>query len=310
MWEGRLKESDRKQNLLNSTLTSVLYSNMTKRIGPLFLGIGGQRCGTTWIFECLKEHPQVRVAKEKEIHYFSYWYHKGQEWYEKHYPEVSTKLITGEFSTSYLYDYHAPERVVAYNADTKIIVCLRDPVARAYSQHKHETRMMTISGKNLDFKEGLKNNLSYIEHGRYRKYLARWMECIPRTNILVLFYENIEENPYAFVTKLYRFCDLEETYTPRIVEKRVNTSDVAKDIEFYRRVRRLSKQARRAHVGPVIEWLKSLGVDVALFSEKSETKINERLGYDNRVKDSLRKRFEKENESLFSLIGENCSSWG
>jgi hypothetical protein len=38
---------------------------------PTFLGIGAPKCGTTWLAECLREHPQVFVPEVKEVVYFS-----------------------------------------------------------------------------------------------------------------------------------------------------------------------------------------------------------------------------------------------
>ena len=69
---------------------------------PAFIGIGGQRCGSTWVFQALKEHPAIQTAKEKEIHFFSYYYHFGFDWYLKQFGKQKNDKIFGEFSTSYL----------------------------------------------------------------------------------------------------------------------------------------------------------------------------------------------------------------
>jgi len=34
---------------------------------PNFLGIGAQRAGTTWVYHCLREHPQIFLPDKKEI---------------------------------------------------------------------------------------------------------------------------------------------------------------------------------------------------------------------------------------------------
>jgi len=38
---------------------------------PDFLGIGAQRCGTTWVYEQLRKHPEVWMPPVKELHYFN-----------------------------------------------------------------------------------------------------------------------------------------------------------------------------------------------------------------------------------------------
>lgn len=37
---------------------------------PDFLGIGGTRCGTTWLHDSLRRHPQLWLPPIKELHYF------------------------------------------------------------------------------------------------------------------------------------------------------------------------------------------------------------------------------------------------
>ena len=147
---------------------------------PNFIDIGGQRCATTWIFNSLKKHPQVSSNLfVKEIHFFSYWYHKGYDWYESHFRHCSSDKLKGEFSTSYLYDLSAPKRVFKYNSDVKIIVCVRNPVDRAYSQHLWNISLGYVTGKNLVFRNAVKRNPMYIEQGLYYKYIKNWIKYFP-----------------------------------------------------------------------------------------------------------------------------------
>ena len=48
---------------------------------PTFLGIGAQKCGTTWLHKLLSHHPGVFAANPKEIDFFSYGFDRGYEWY-------------------------------------------------------------------------------------------------------------------------------------------------------------------------------------------------------------------------------------
>ena len=38
---------------------------------PNFICIGAQRAGTTWLHDCLNEHPEVYVPEKKELHFFN-----------------------------------------------------------------------------------------------------------------------------------------------------------------------------------------------------------------------------------------------
>ncbi|WP_158278783.1 sulfotransferase [Leucothrix arctica] len=42
-----------------------------KKIDNLFLSVGAMKAGTTWLYEQLKEHPEIHFTPEKEIHYFA-----------------------------------------------------------------------------------------------------------------------------------------------------------------------------------------------------------------------------------------------
>lgn len=43
---------------------------MSEPTFPVFIGIGAQKAGTSWLHECLKKHDQIWLPPEKEIHYF------------------------------------------------------------------------------------------------------------------------------------------------------------------------------------------------------------------------------------------------
>ena len=48
---------------------------------PNLIGIGAQKCATTWFSECLRSHPDIFVSSPKEIKYFLYHENKGLNWY-------------------------------------------------------------------------------------------------------------------------------------------------------------------------------------------------------------------------------------
>ena len=49
---------------------------------PSFIGIGAQRCGTTWLYESLAAHPEVYVSRPKELYFFTKNYMRGLDWYQ------------------------------------------------------------------------------------------------------------------------------------------------------------------------------------------------------------------------------------
>lgn len=131
--------------------TSRGYGRLTAagRVLPTFLIAGGQRCGTTSLYRTLSRHPAVlKPVLHKGIHYFDTGYHRDLSWYRAHFPlrrtadGVARRLGTPpqvfESSPYYLYHPLAAPRIARDLPGCRVLVLVRDPVERAYSQHAHE----------------------------------------------------------------------------------------------------------------------------------------------------------------------------
>jgi hypothetical protein len=127
------------------------YGRLTahRRMLPSFLICGGQRCGTTSLYRALSAHPAViKAVLHKGVHYFDLGYERGMRWYRAHFPlqrqadkvaaEVGAAAQTFESSPYYMYHPHAMTRIARDLPEVRIVVLVRDPVERAYSQHAHE----------------------------------------------------------------------------------------------------------------------------------------------------------------------------
>jgi len=187
---------------------------------PVFIGVGVQKCASTWIHRILEDHPQVFVSNPKEIDFFSYHYHFGFHWYEKHF---SGGMVTGENSPSYFCDSRVPKRVQEYDPNMKIIVCLRDPVERLVSHHAHEVRLGHVD-TSLPFSAALQNNPMYVEQSMYAKYLKQWLAVFPRAQVLILLQENIRLKPEEIAKELYAFLGVDTEFQSSFLEKKANPS--------------------------------------------------------------------------------------
>ena len=79
---------------------------------PTFIGIGAQKCASTWIYDILKDHPDVALSELKEVDFFSYKYDHGLQWYENNFSEAGTQSVIGEISPSYFHEPAVPARAV------------------------------------------------------------------------------------------------------------------------------------------------------------------------------------------------------
>lgn len=67
---SRIEENNNKH--ANSSRYAVLYHlKENKMLDNLFLSVGAMKAGTTWLYEQLKDHPEIHFTPEKEIHYFA-----------------------------------------------------------------------------------------------------------------------------------------------------------------------------------------------------------------------------------------------
>src|ERR1700730_8549447 len=96
---------------------------------PNFIGIGAPKAGTTWLFLCLKEHPQIFVAERKETNFFDYNNAENRlPEYEEHFANSSGFEAVGEISTRYLTSTRAPERIRSVIPNVRLFVSLRNPI--------------------------------------------------------------------------------------------------------------------------------------------------------------------------------------
>ncbi|GAA3852745.1 sulfotransferase family protein [Celeribacter arenosi] len=237
---------------------------------PTVIGIGAQKCASSWVHTVMGSHPEISVSTPKEIDFFSYYFDRGYAWYERHFEDCGSSHHAYEASPSYLYDPRAPERVATYFPELKIVALLRDPVERAYSNHLHEVIKGHIGP--VDFETGLRNNPGYLDQGRYGAHLARWFAAFPRDQVLVLFAEEISADAEAAISRLYRFVGVDDAFRSPIHHERRNESDRAR-VPLLRNALRAGGDFLRANgleahlarakaMGPVSRLMRANSVDI------------------------------------------------
>jgi len=221
---------------------------------PLFIGIGVQKCASTWIHRILEDHPQVSVSSPKELDFFSYHYHFGFEWYEKHF---SSSVVAGENSPSYFCDHRVPERVYKYNPQMKIIICLRDPVARVVSHHSHEVRLGHVDA-HLTYQEALKNNPMYVDQSMYASYLKVWLAIFPKNQVLILLQEDIQKTPKIIAKEVYRFLDVDIDFQSSFLDRKANQSQVPQSESLESILKNMARCMRTLGLDSVIKKIKDI----------------------------------------------------
>lgn len=211
---------------------------------PDFLLIGAQKSGTSWLWNKIDQHPGSDLPATKELHYFGGVenYRAGPEAYYANFAAVNADKLTGEASTSYLYDrvpyWHnasrtieiddalppLPELVAQELPDVRIIAVLRDPVHRAVSAYRHwlkQRHFSPLSGLEKAALEHPKTRI--IEYGHYARHLGAWKDVFPADKILVLIFErDVAGDPAAGLKRVYRFLGLDDAFVPPTPERSVH----------------------------------------------------------------------------------------
>lgn len=223
---------------------------------PSFLVVGANKGGTTSLYHYLKQHPEVYLSPLKEPHYFSsdilpqnfskafahnklkdieayvngsmeQDFHAGfvREWdhYCKLFKNAGGAKAIGELSTSYLYSTEAAANIRRQLGDIKIIICLRNPIERAYSHYR--MNLWTGNSKAATFMEALREDAEhepkvwgnahlYTEIGMYYEQVKRYYDNFSPENIKVIFSESLRSNTEQVVRDLYTFIGVDSGFQP------------------------------------------------------------------------------------------------
>ena len=203
---------------------SLFSFNKTGGKPNVFL-IGAQKCGSASLLTHLTNHPEVHTPKIKEIGYFSdqNLFEKGETWYRKFFDNRIPVNVDG--SVSYYDSKDAAKRLKAYNPAARIILILRNPVDRAYSQYtasyrlgyekqsfedslcvwkndriRYGERMIKEYGHNYCFQR-----LGYKTRGCYADYLSVWTNTFDSERMLIINGEDLFQEPHEVMRAVYGF---------------------------------------------------------------------------------------------------------
>lgn len=174
---------------------------------PDFVGIGAQRCGTSWWFDTLRRHPDVQSAPGKELHYFD-WYLDAEvnEDYVERYRALFPRpqgSITGEWTPRYMADTWAMRMLREAAPDAKLLVMLRDPVER---YHSAAARERWLAGGQM--KTRLAVLADAVWRGFYYEQLKHVYELFPREQVQVLQFEQAVLEPVAQMERTCEFLGI------------------------------------------------------------------------------------------------------
>lgn len=214
-----------------------LRARFTATARPSFMIIGAQKSGTTALARMLCEHPQLFRGQFKELHYFSNdsWYgpntlHQYHSFFPAS-PPPGAKYL--DATPMYLYHPEVAQRLRLYNPELKLIVLLREPASRALSawkmcHHKFQDGPLSFLEDSRPFSdaidEELRGNLDdfspatahhdYVKRGMYEKQLAKYFECFPKEQMLIINSDSLRTDPQPVINDLLSFLNVDHYDLP------------------------------------------------------------------------------------------------
>jgi len=222
---------------------------------PNFFMVGVVKGGTTSLHHYLSQHPEIYMSPVKETNYFSRgdidikafskdYAHDvnvdlrkffagdmkqtihiahiaAEQDYNRLFSNVGKEKAIGEASNSYILYPNTAKEISKQVPNAKIIMMLRHPAERAYSQYVMNLRLGKTLSTDLinEFTEddakavkGWGANHQYLSIGLYYEQIKRYYDVFPPEQILVCWYGEYRKEPQKVVRSIYEFLEVDPDF--------------------------------------------------------------------------------------------------
>jgi hypothetical protein len=205
-----------------------------------FVVAGVQKAGTTAIHDFLAQHPQVALLRDQALHFFdkeeNFSVQPDYRILHGNFDSGWRWRTAGEVTADYVYYPRALERIAGYNPKMKIIISLRNPTERAFSQwnmrrEKNQEPSEFIDALKRDQEIGLAKNPrgdAYIARSLYASQLEKVFALFPRENVLILKYETFRADPFPIVDQIFDFIGVDRK--PGLKNKQRNVGSYSRKL--------------------------------------------------------------------------------
>lgn len=189
---------------------------------PTFLGISPPRTGSTWLHEVLDQHPQIQMTRPKECAFFGKRIlYRDLEWYRQRFaaaPGAPQRPIRGDISPWYARLSDASIRAAkALLPDAKILLVLRNPIERSWSQallelgylRKIPLDRLTETSLLLHFER-----LRVVRYSEYLMTIRRWSAVFGSKALHIALHDDLSQRPREFLKEILRHIGADPDWRP------------------------------------------------------------------------------------------------
>ncbi|MDX5934404.1 sulfotransferase family protein [Acidithiobacillus thiooxidans] len=241
------------------------YPTSSSALWPNFYMVGTVKGGTTSLYRHLQQHPDVFLPAFKEPHFFAQIQPRANRKlliesiedeadYLKLYRSALKFSAVGDASTSNLWYPEVPERIHQVAPDAKIIIMLRDPVARAHSHYLMDFREgivdqpLSVELLKRDFEQREKGwgiSRMYVDLGLYADPVQRYFQTFGASNVQILQFDELVRAPEDTLQRVAQHLGI--AFEP-FLQMDLNTVHNA-----YKAPR--GKWSRRCAASPLARWI-------------------------------------------------------
>ena len=272
---------------------------------PNFAYIGTSKAGSTWLFNALAHHPEVYLPSSKGLYYFDSHFDKGRDWYLSQFAGADGQPAVGEISHSYLSSPEAPARIAELNPRMRLLVCLREPVDRAFSDYLDLLKNQQFDGP---FEAAIEEFPRLLGRGRYATHLQRYLDIFPAEQIQVSLFDDLRGDTQAYADEVFDFLGISRLeLAPSDLQSRM-PAGVPRNAALASGAKSMAKLVKRAGLARVRSRVKrSRLVRQALYRPYRD----DRPTIDPALAARLRVDFVDEVQRLDSMLGRPVSErWG
>lgn len=282
---------------------------------PDAIVIGTYKCATTYLYEMVRDHPEIQVPDFKEVHFFSavhgdgLWERQDWEWYHGLFGKKPGQRVSMEFSPGYMIEPAVADRIAAHAPRARLVSVIRDPVERVRS-HYHYLN----NGKfPLDFDlDALVDRLDAVDvpgrrhilgHGLYARNVAPFVQCFGRERLHFVVQEALKVDPVGELAALFRFLGVDDAWQPGRPGAGVNTAQALRSPRAYWLNYRVAALLERNGLQAVRRAIKRTGLPALLKRANTVDRPNPPLT--PRQRDALREYYRDDVAALSRLVGDD-----
>lgn len=196
-----------------------------------FFLLGAPKCGTTALSEYLRSHPKIFFSVPKEPNFYARdivtrYETKDRIAYDKCFDGVGVDHVwLGEGTVHYMQSRVAVRGILEDYPNARFVIILRNPIDLAYSWHSEcrynfgETEAVFEKAWGLQAQRRVGHNvpsgcpdpklLDYFDVASIGSQLERVFACVNRSNVLVLFNDDMRTNAKSVYESVLKFLSLE-----------------------------------------------------------------------------------------------------